>query len=310
MSAASASTATGTIATAEIGGPGIYRGRFAPSPTGNLHLGSLAAALASWLDARRHDGIWLVRIEDLDSLREQTGVAQRILATLAGFGLNTDEPVVWQSQREARYRSALARLRQLDAVYRCRCSRRERGENGACVADCRKHPPAESQPAAWRLHLAPTLPAGFDDAFQGRCEPGPADRIDPIVQRRDGIASYLLAVVVDDAAQGITDVVRGADLLGQTHAQIALALRLELPVPRHAHLPLLVEPDGRKLAKSRRSLPIDPSHAGDTLWRTLALLRQQPPTFLRTAPVPELLAWAVDAWNPLAFSGIRELAVE
>lgn len=232
-----------------------YRGRFAPSPTGPLHHGSLLAALVSWLMARRAGGEWLVRIEDIDPPREVAGAAEQQLASLARVGLVSDLPVVRQSQREALYAAALDQLVQAGKAFACHCSRQSLAASGgihrACVGSKRRPTPAI------RLRVG-ALEIGFDDGFQGVVRQSLAGTVgDFVLRRADGLWAYQLAVVIDDAAQGITDVVRGADLLDSTPRQIALQRALGLPTPRYAHLPLLVDNAGHKLSKSTDALPID-----------------------------------------------------
>jgi glutamyl-Q tRNA(Asp) synthetase len=298
------STGTGTTATADPARP--YRGRFAPSPTGRLHRGSLVAALASFLDARVHSGIWLIRIEDLDSARNLRGMEDEILAALELHGLVADGPVVRQSDRLERYTAALAQLQRAQLVYRCTCSRSETG--GACSGRCREHG-AGAGPAAWRLRLNPDDIIRFHDRVLGDLEFRSAELGDPVVFRRDGIPAYQLAVVVDDAAQGVTDVVRGADLVASTPWQIHLATALGLPVPRYAHVPLVVETDGSKLSKSRQSLPINRHDPGKTLLESLRLLRQDPPEGLGAAAPHQILEWAIAHWDLGRLAGLRSVAL-
>jgi glutamyl-Q tRNA(Asp) synthetase len=245
-----------------------YCGRFAPSPSGPLHLGSLVAALASWLDARAHGGRWLVRIEDLDPPREQAGAAQSQIVTLARLGLLPDEPPLFQSARTALYERALARLQDLGRIYPCSCSRglieldaRRRGlppgvaniYTGRC-----RNGPAAGGPRSRRLRV-PVEPVGFTDRACGPFSQSLEREVgDFIVRRADGLWSYQLAVVVDDADQGITDVVRGADLLDNTPRQICLQRLLGLPTPRYLHVPLVRAEDGQKLSKQNGARPLDP----------------------------------------------------
>jgi glutamyl-Q tRNA(Asp) synthetase len=296
------STAIGTTATASH--PAPYRGRFAPSPTGLLHTGSLVAALASWLDARAHGGGWVIRMEDLDAPRVVPGAADAILATLAAFGMESDEPVVYQSTRQAAYAQALHDLASLHLAYRCKCSRSE--ASGVYNGHCRDLK-LELAGTAWRLRLDPTSRIHFHDHIQGDCSAAAAGLGDPVIFRRDGLAAYQLAVVVDDAAQRVTHVVRGADLLDSTGWQIAIAQALSLSVPQYAHLPLVTEPDGSKLAKSRRSLPLEPQRSSAQLVEALSLLQQQPPEGLTTAPVRDILGWAVGNWQPERLAGLRKV---
>jgi glutamyl-Q tRNA(Asp) synthetase len=298
------STGTGTTATAESRRP--YRGRFAPSPTGRLHRGSLVAALASFLDARAHAGTWLVRVEDLDTARNQLGMDAGILAALESLGMVSDEPVIWQSGRLDRYAAALETLRQADLVYRCTCSRSETG--GACSGRCRDHG-AKSGPAAWRLRLDPDDIVCFQDRVLGAMQFRCSDLGDPVVFRRDGVPAYQLAVVVDDAAQGVTDVVRGADLVDSTPWQIRLAAALGLPTPCYAHVPLVVEPDGSKLSKSRRSLPVAGLDPGVALLESLRLLRQEAPADPGGLLPGEILDWAIRHWDIARMAGLRSVAL-
>jgi glutamyl-Q tRNA(Asp) synthetase len=297
------STGTGTTATAESR---PYRGRFAPSPTGRLHRGSLVAALASFLDARSHAGTWLVRIEDLDSSRNLTGVDQSILATLAALDMCSDEPVIYQSARLERYTAALEGLRRKDLVYRCTCSRSETG--GACSGRCRDRG-AKDGPAAWRLRFDAGEPVEFHDRVLGDLTYACRELGDPVIFRRDGVPAYQLAVVVDDAAQEVTDVVRGADLVDSTPWQIRIAAALGLRLPRYAHVPLVVEPDGSKLSKSRQSLPINGLDPAAILLQSLRLLRQQPPADLEGAGPAAILDWAVRHWDLSRLAGLRTVAL-
>lgn len=239
-----------------------HRGRFAPSPSGRLHFGSLVAALGSWLFARAAGGEWLVRIEDFDRERTVPGAAEDILATLRAFGLESDAAAIRQSERGALYRSALDRLAAAGLAYPCHCSRSD-------LAVFRGiHPPEcvpgshDSRLPAWRLRV-PDETLRFVDAVQGEQRQDLRREVgDFVLWRVEGAAAYQLAVVVDDAAQGITDVVRGADLLDSTPRQVLLQRSLGLPTPRYAHLPLAVDELGRKLSKHEQSLPVD---AGDPL---------------------------------------------
>lgn len=278
-----------------------YRGRFAPSPTGPLHQGSLLAAVASWLDARAHQGTWLIRMEDVDRPREVPGAATAILETLAQFGLESDEPVLYQSTRSDSYQRALQSLAARDLAYRCRCSRSE--VQGPYDGRCRDLGITDPD-SAWRLRLRPG-PLAFHDLIQGHLQFDAASLGDPVLMRRDGLAAYQLAVVVDDALQGITHVIRGADLLDSTAWQIALAEALGLPVPAYGHVPLLTEPDGQKLAKSRRSLPVAGNAPAEVLATTLALLGLPLTSELKAAPVSDMLHWAVHHWTRQAVAGIR-----
>jgi glutamyl-Q tRNA(Asp) synthetase len=265
-----------------------YRGRFAPSPTGALHAGSLVAALASWLDARAHGGTWLIRVEDLDPPREVPGAARRILDDLAHLGLVSDEPVVHQSVRGDRYDTALQRLTTLGLIYGCTCSRREieeaiaaRGGHagvypGTCRLAAANRETAGIDTRALRLRV-PAEVIDFDDRAAGHFEQQlERDVGDFVLRRADGLWAYQLAVVVDDAAQGITDVVRGADLLDNTPRQIHLQRVLGLPTPRYLHVPVVTNAAGEKLSKQTGAQPIDAVDALGELeraWQHLGFAR-------------------------------------
>ncbi len=254
-----------------------YRGRFAPSPTGPLHFGSLVAALGSWLIARHHHGDWLLRIEDIDAPREVPGAATQQIETLAAFGMQSDEPVLWQSTRSDAYADALDRLLSERLAFACMCSRSDLSANDGihrqCVANAiaRKH---ADRRQAIRLRVQDGR-IDFDDAIQGHYEQiAERDIGDVVLRRADGLWAYQLAVVVDDAAQGITEVVRGADLLDSTPRQILLQRALGLPTPAYVHLPLAVDAEGRKLAKSSASMPVDAADPIPALRAAFAFLGQ------------------------------------
>lgn len=296
-----------------------YRGRFAPSPTGPLHAGSLVAALASWLDARAHGGTWLVRIEDLDPPREVPGAAADILATLDAFGLRSDEPVWYQSARTAAYADALEQLRQRGLVYRCTCSRRQVElaaqaaglPEGVYPGTCRGRAvdADDGSPFAWRLRV-PDEPIAFDDRACGRCEQSLARDVgDFVLRRSDGLWAYQLAVVVDDAAQGVTDVVRGADLLDSTAVHLHLQRALGLPAPRYCHLPVIVDAMGQKLSKQTGARPIERSAAPAVAAAALERLGAKVPNELRGARPAELWRWAAEGgWTVEALRGVRRLS--
>lgn len=280
-----------------------YRGRFAPSPTGPLHLGSLLAAVASYADARAHGGTWLVRIEDLDRPREVPGAAADILATLAAFGCTWDAPVVYQSDRTDAYRAALGRLGTLGLTYPCGCSRTEiarlgrPGHEGPIYpGTCREGLPPGRRARTIRL-LTIDRHIAFDDRIQGR----QTQRIDQesgdfVLRRADGLHAYQLAVVVDDAWQGVTHVVRGADLLRSTPRQILLQQALELPRPSYAHVPLILDASGRKLSKSLAAAPVERTSPMPALRRVWALLGQEP--LAGTTSVGDFWRAAIPAWRP------------
>lgn len=286
----------------EPGRPAPYRGRFAPSPTGELHPGSLLAAFGSWLLARHHRGTWLVRIEDLDPPREVPGAADRQLRTLAAFGLESDEPVRRQSARGALYRAALAELLERGLAFECRCSRSELAAAGGihrrCVGAARAAEQAAPQPAV-RLRVADDATVDYDDAVLGPQRQDVAAEVgDFVLRRADGYWAYQLAVVVDDAEQGITDVVRGADLLDSTARQILLQRALRLPTPTYAHLPLLLDAQGRKLSKSDAARPLDPADPLPALRAAWLTLGQDPAPLAEVATVTELLDQARLSFSP------------
>lgn len=257
-----------------------YVGRFAPSPTGPLHFGSLVAAVASWLDARANNGKWLVRIEDVDTTRSVEGAGDQILRTLEAFGLAWDGEVLWQSRRGDHYEAALERLRAQGYVYRCRCSRKEIADSGLTGLEGAIYPGTCSRlglsgPGLAERMVAPSEPVGFVDRAVGAVTQNIAREIgDFVVKRRDGLFAYQLAVVVDDALQGVTDVVRGADLLWSTPRQIALARALGFRAPRYLHFPVVTNAEGEKLSKQTGAEAIDPGEAVALLGHALAFLGQ------------------------------------
>jgi glutamyl-Q tRNA(Asp) synthetase len=232
-----------------------YIGRFAPSPTGPLHIGSLVAALASWWHARQHRGRWLIRIEDIDPPREIAGAAKQQIACLASFGMSSDDVIVYQSQRSERYQQVLQMLMNADMVFECRCSRSELAKYGGIHRSCTTQ--SAQSTAAIRLRARETT-IFFDDLIQGRYEQQLKKQVgDVVLKRADGFWAYQLAVVVDDADQGITHIVRGADLLDSTPRQIYLQEQLGYQNPAYAHLPLVLDSNGNKLSKSELSVPVD-----------------------------------------------------
>jgi len=247
-----------------------YRGRFAPSPTGPLHFGSLVAALGSYLDAKAHGGEWLVRIEDIDTPRVVPGAADHILRTLERFGLHWDGPVLYQSSRIEAYESALDDLRRRGLVFPCSCSRKDIGDRypGTCRAGQRGRCDALS----WRLRVSGEQ-VEFEDRRLGLQRQNVEDYIgDFVLKRTDGLFAYQMAVVVDDAAQGITDVVRGEDLLDSTARQILLQRALGFPRPRYLHLPVVLNKLGQKLSKQTGALPLDPNRVEELLAEARVLI--------------------------------------
>lgn len=282
----------------------VRRGRFAPSPTGPLHFGSLVAAVASYCEARAAGGQWLVRIEDLDVPRSVPGASDRILATLEACGFEWEEPVMIQSRRVDAYAAALRRLQEQGRVFACGCTRREIadsaiGAQGEQIypGTCRKGLPSGRTPRSFRV-LVDDEPIEFEDAIQGRVRQSLLREVgDFVLKRADGWFAYQLAVVVDDHAQGITDIVRGADLLGSTPRQIHLQRLLGFPTPRYAHVPVAVNAAGEKLSKQTLAPAIETDDAPAELVRALRFLGQLPPAGLERADPRAVWAWARENWN-------------
>ncbi len=262
-----------------------------------MHLGSLYAAVASYLDARAHRGRWLLRIEDLDRPREVAGSAAGILGTLQAFGFEWDGELVRQSERTQRYFAALQKLHGDGLTFECSCSRLQLEEETRYPGTCRKRPQSLGVSTATRLQVEPER-IQFQDRIQGTYRQDVSVAVgDTILRRRDHIYAYLLAVVVDDAAQGVTHVVRGADLLDNTPRQIYLQQRLSLALPEYAHVPVLTEPDDTKLAKSRRSVRLDSGAALPQLLAVFSLLGLAPPPSLRRGTVAAAWDWGIAHWD-------------
>lgn len=284
---------------------GAYCGRFAPSPTGPLHFGSLVAAVGSYLDARAAGGRWLLRMEDVDAPRTVPGAAESIVRTLSGFGFVWDGELIWQSRRLERYREVLDALRRRGDVYPCACSRREIADSvmtasvdGGLVypGTCRAGLPPGRTARAWRMRVSDTL-TGFEDRVQGRIEQVLEREVgDFVLLRADGQFAYQLAVVVDDAEQGVTDVVRGADLIDSTPRQIWLQQRLGLQTPSYAHLPVATNAAGEKLSKQTLAAPVETASGVPLLVSALRFLGQSVPDEVETLPLSEFWTWAVAHW--------------
>ncbi len=277
-----------------------YIGRFAPSPTGLLHFGSLLAALAGYLDARAHQGQWLLRIEDLDPPREFPGARIQIPQTLEAFGLHWDGDILFQSNRLSHYQAALHQLHQQQQAYRCDCSRKQiQQRTGTTCYDghCRQQSPAATAASAWRA-CTNQISTQFEDAIQGpqQCQLG--DGGDFVIKRKDGLFAYQLAVVVDDACQQISHIVRGCDLLEETHRQLHLQQLLGFSRPHYSHIPVASNAAGQKLSKQNLAQPLDNSRPVPQLIEALRFLGQQPPTTLCDASLDELLSWATTHWQP------------
>jgi glutamyl-Q tRNA(Asp) synthetase len=267
-----------------------YRGRFAPSPTGPLHFGSLFTAVASYLDARCAGGDWLVRIEDLDPPREMPGAGDRILRTLERHGLHWDGAITYQSDRLEIYDAALDRLVREGLLFPCCCTRRALGPGGSCGRRCH---PGPGDATALRLPLTQVKP--YEDLILGRQVPRDPPR-EVVLRRRDGLHAYALAVVVDDRDQHISHVIRGRDLLEQTFVQRELFACLGAKPPAYGHCPVLTDPDGNKLSKQTGAAAVDDDRPLHNLRRALALLGQDSAD-LDTDSVHDLLACATQSWT-------------
>jgi glutamyl-Q tRNA(Asp) synthetase len=273
-------------------------GRFAPTPSGTLHVGSLSTAVGSWLRIRHQRGCWRVRIDDLDRVRCPTGTAERILEQLQCYGLYWDGEPVYQSQHRSDYAAALEALKQAGSVYNCNCSRAALRERRTDVLgydrSCLHQPPAATAgPFALRLRLPATLPA-FDDLQRGLVQPAAAALGDPVLQRRDGVFGYALACAVDEGLMGITEVIRGEDLLQETFAQRVILERLSFPLPRYGHLPLRVDASGRKLSKQNHAaaLPTEAAGRAEAMLTVLAALGYDTALAGRESDLSDLLRWA------------------
>ena len=281
-----------------------YRGRFAPTPSGPLHFGSLITALASYLDAKAQGGEWWLRIDDLDPPRVVPGASDAILRALEAYGLTWDGAVQYQHQRTEAYARALVELRGQGVVYACACSRREIADSSI------GRPGAPIYPGTCRAGLAPGKAARALRVDTRGVKVSSVDRLqgpvsldlehaagDFILQRADGLFAYQLAAVMDDAELGITDIVRGADLLDSTLRQVYLQRLLNLPPPRYLHLPVAVNALGEKLSKQTLAPPLDIAYPQPSLVSALNFLNHPVPQALNRAPTPEILAWAVQNWS-------------
>lgn len=292
-----------------------YRGRFAPSPTGPLHFGSLVAAVGSYLQARAKRGEWLIRIEDIDPPREVSGATDQILFALEGFGLEWDGEPLYQSQRFERYQEHLTQLLDDRLAYPCDCSRRVAQArsialglpDGRYNGRCRAAPPARKGAVAIRLLTDDRL-LTLNDPLQGALSQRVESEVgDFVLRRADGLYAYQLAVVIDDAAQAISEVVRGSDLFDSTPRQMLLQQQLGLATPDYLHLPVVLNGEGQKLSKQNLAPPLDPRQPAEPLWQALAFLGQSPPIDLRAAPPREQLAWATFHWRIEAIPRARGL---
>lgn len=283
----------------------MYIGRFAPSPSGPLHFGSLIAAVGSYLESRSQAGLWLVRMEDLDPPREVAGAATGILRTLEAFGFEWDGEVMYQSQRNQAYDAALNALQNQDLLYACTCTRKQIVAQGTMNAygvvyagTCLNTPNCNvNRRTALRLRTNDETIC-FKDSIQGKTGQNLKMEIgDFMLKRRDGLYAYHLAVVVDDADQGITDIVRGYDLLDSTPRQIYLQRLLRLSTPKYLHLPLAVNKQGQKLSKQTHAEKIDAKKASSLLWQALKFLGQQPDRQLKNESLNTIWQWGIKNWQ-------------
>jgi len=271
-------------------------GRFAPSPTGPLHFGSVVAAVASYLQAKSQHGKWLVRIDDIDPPREQSGACTSILKTLEFLGLHWDGEVLYQRHRQDAYQEALNLLSDKKLIYRCICSRKQLQGN-AYPGTCRLKEHSSVQQHALRI-ITNQTPVNFNDGIQGHIQQNlETDIGDFIVRRTDDLIAYHIAVVVDDAWQEITEIVRGADLLDVTPRQIYLQRILNYSTPTYAHIPAAVDADGKKLSKQNHARPVDDTQPESTLFSALEFLGQQPDKVLLQRDVEEIIKWGVKNWS-------------
>jgi glutamyl-Q tRNA(Asp) synthetase len=269
-------------------------GRFAPSPTGDLHFGSLVSAVGSYLEAKSRGGAWLLRIEDIDPPREVAGSAKRIIADLARLGMVPDGPVLYQSSRLETYRKAADRLLDMGLAYPCGCTRKMLPDSGVYPGTCRNGLAVGLEARSLRFDVG-SHTVQFEDAVQGRISDCPAESSgDFVIRRADGLFAYQLAVVVDDAFQGISQVVRGADLLDSTARQILLQRALGLPKPDYMHLPVAFNAEGRKLGKRDQDDQVKHQDPAFAITRALAFLGQRPPS---DYPLGKLWDWALEHWN-------------
>jgi glutamyl-Q tRNA(Asp) synthetase len=299
----SANSAIGTIATGNR-----YIGRFAPSPTGPLHFGSLVAAVASYLQARAHSGLWLLRIEDIDPPREQPGATKLILDALETYGFEWDGEVIYQSKTAAAHDAALQSLLERGLAYPCGCSRRDLAEvargplgtiyPGTCRNGC------SSKETAIRIRTNDE-PISFVDALQGnQTQRLESESGDFIIRRRDGLVAYQLAVVVDDELEGVTEIVRGIDIMASTQRQIWLQQLLGYSSPKYAHVPVITHPNGDKLSKLTGAPGIPQENPQPILVEALIALRQDPPADLDASSVHDIWQWAISNWKLESLRGL------
>ena len=288
-----------------------YIGRFAPSPTGPLHFGSLLAALASFLDARANQGKWLMRIEDLDPPREPAGSAELILQQLQDFGMNWDDEVLYQSTRLGAYEEVMGQLQDKGLAYPCDCTRPQIREMGLVYnGSCRERSTPPEKPYALRLKTE-ALKIGFDDVIQGHfSQQLELDAGDFVIRRKDELYAYQLAVVVDDEFQNITHVVRGWDLLDSTPRQIYLQRVLNYQEMSYIHIPIIVDGKGQKLSKQTFAPSIETDRASEAIYKALVFLGQVPPVEIAIERPESQLQWAIANWDSQAVAKVSSLPLE
>ena len=291
-----------------------YTGRFAPSPTGPLHLGSLYTALASYLDARFHHGHWLVRIDDIDSPRNASGASDNILRTLEHFELNWDGNVYYQSRQLNRYHAWFDFLKKKQRLYPCTCSRKmlrqsalTQSHPGRYPGICKNKTFPQTLPYATRIRVENTTIVFYDVLHGVLSENLAAHQGDFIIKRKDQIFAYQFAVVIDDYEQHVTDIVRGADLLDSTPKQIYLQRQLGLPRTNYLHVPLIIDQHGNKLSKQTFAQAVDQSNPRHVLFKLLELLHQSPPVELAEGSVREILDWGIAHWQPASLTHIETI---
>ncbi len=284
-----------------------YIGRFAPSPTGPLHLGSLYAALASYLHAKAQQGKWLLRIDDLDTFRNVPSAAPRIIEALQIYGLHWDDSIFYQSQHLASYHTVINQLLAQNLVYPCRCSRKSLANTPIYPGYC-LHRQVETNTAHALRIKTTNITLGFDDEIQGQLIQSIAEQYgDFIVKRKDNIIAYQLGVVIDDYRQNISHIVRGFDLLDSTPKQLFLQQLLGYPTPTYCHVPLIVDQQGNKLSKQAFAQAVSLKNPEKTLYLLLTLLKQNPPVILKSASVPTMIQWAIENWQSQPLKKIRAI---
>lgn len=276
-----------------------YIGRFAPSPTGPVHFGTLIAAVGSYLQAKKNNGNWLIRMEDVDTTRKVAGSDKEILNTLEAFGFEWDDEIIYQSQQTAHYQSALEQLLSQSLLFPCVCSRKQLAETSSNIypGTCRNRKLPEENEHALRL-LARDVTIVFSDIVMGKQSQNIAQQCgDFVIKRRDALFAYQLAVVVDDALQGITEIVRGSDLLDSTPRQIYLQQLLAYPIPDYCHLPLAIDKQGNKIGKSENATRVDIKYRERLICEVLTFLGQNPPFDLTGSSIDDIWSWAVKHWD-------------